>query len=222
MTLIRRLLTILIITSITVACGGGGSENSTVASSATVPSTNNTVVTNNPPVINAPTNVSTKENTYTEIDASQSTDSDGSINRFEWRQISGQFVSLQNINSDKVSFTTPEVSQNQMVVLELTITDNDNASTTSQVEIIIEDTTLKQPIISLQRSGNNVQVSWDDANADSYRLIFWQDGARPLELNTSSTILSLDNLSSGTYNVMVEAYDSLGHSIFSRPSQIGV
>ena len=212
---------IVIATSFVVACGGGG-EDSSVTPTVSSDSSSNTVVTNKPPVINVATDITTKENTYIRIDASASTDTDGDITSYQWRQVSGQSIALQNTDTDIVSFNSPNVDKTETMLIELIVTDNDNESTTTQIAITVEDTTLRQPTVSLQREGNNLQVSWDDVNAESYRLIYWQEGAKPLQLNTTSRVLNLSNLSSGTYTIIVEAYDALGHSIFSKPSLVGV
>ena len=220
MTFLKRLSVLVVLCTVITGCGGGGGSEG--GESPETPTPPPATSTNNPPVINVVSSVTSEENTNIQIDASGSTDSDGTITQFRWRQLSGVSLSLQSTDSPIVSFTTPEVNTDQIALIELTITDNDNASTSRQVSVTIENTNLMQPQVNLQRNGNQVQVSWNDANASSYRVLYWQEGSRPNERSTSGNSLSLDNLSSGTYNILVEAYDELGNSIFSVPSQIGV
>lgn len=69
------------------------------------------------------------------LDGSASTDSDGSIIAYEWRQLSGPTVNLVNANTARPSFVAPHQPATGFVVtFELMVTDNDrykNLSTTA-------------------------------------------------------------------------------------------
>ena len=72
------------------------------------------------------------------LDASASTDSDGSIIDYYWRETSGFGISIQDNNSARASFTAPTPSANTTLSIELSITDNQGTTTTTTLNINIE------------------------------------------------------------------------------------
>ncbi len=95
-----------------IACGGGSSSE---------------VVDNNQaPIANAGSNQHIDENTQVVLKGS-ATDADGLIDSYQWTQIGGMTVSLENANSKNVSFLAPEVMMeqgNELLTFELEVTDN--------------------------------------------------------------------------------------------------
>ena len=65
-------------------------------------------------------------------------------------------------------------------------------------------------------------LTWNDMNAASYRLMYWQGTDAPDELSTTDTAYTLPPLSRGDYTIVAEAYDPLGNSVFSAPVTIEV
>ncbi len=87
-------------------------------------------------VIDAPTSV--LENVTVSLDGSSSYDSDGAIARYSWKQISGVEVTLVDAESSVVNFNTPFISQDEVIVIELSVTDDKGNIDTDQVSITIQ------------------------------------------------------------------------------------
>lgn len=76
---------------------------------------------------------------------------------------------------------------------------------------------LSTPSVQSEVSNNQIVLSWSESNAESYRVIYWQDSQLPSEYITANRIYTTPTLDNGRYTVIVEAYDELGHSLFSVP-----
>jgi hypothetical protein len=86
------------------------------------------------PVANAGADQDVTEGSSVLLDASASTDADGSITRFRWRQTSGVTATLSDPNIAAPSFTAPLVSAaGGAIVFELTVTDDSGLSGTDTV-----------------------------------------------------------------------------------------
>jgi len=66
-----------------------------------------------------------------------SSDSDGAVAQFSWRQTSGPEVSIDNAFSANASFTTPELDATSVLNFRLTVTDNDGATGFTDVPVTI-------------------------------------------------------------------------------------
>jgi len=82
---------------------------------------------------------------------------------------------------------------------------------------------LLTPSLNVTSDAGVLTVNWNDAGAQSYRVLFWgPNEVDPMESFTTqlqfSTFLDVD----GQYSVIVEAYDELGNSLFSEPSFVEV
>lgn len=86
----------------------------------------------------------------------------------------------------------------------------------------IGNTTLSIPIVKVMNSGSQLEVSWSDSNAYRYRLLYWKEGEKPTQHFSHSLNFILEVLTSGNYFILVEAYDELGNSLFSKPVLIEV
>ena len=81
---------------------------------------------------------------------------------------------------------------------------------------------LKAPSVSVVTNGSSANLSWDNSNADQYRVLYWEGNNAPQEYITSSMGYTLPTLGLGIYTVIVEAYDELGNSLFSTPVTLEV
>ncbi|MGS2721498.1 PKD domain-containing protein [Paraglaciecola aestuariivivens] len=127
------------------ACGGGGSN------------TNNTPpanVTNSPPVANAGADQSVEENTLVTLDASASSDSDGSINSYQWTQTAGTAVAISNSSVAMPTFTAPSLSADETLTFQVVVTDDDGATATATVNILV----LKSNVPPTAHAGNDQTV----------------------------------------------------------------
>lgn len=66
-----------------------------------------------------------------------SSDSDGAVTRFSWRQISGPEVGIDSAFSANASFTTPELDATSLLTFRLTVTDNDGGTGFTDVPVTI-------------------------------------------------------------------------------------
>ncbi|RBW64704.1 chitinase [Vibrionales bacterium C3R12] len=71
------------------------------------------------------------------LDGSLSKDMDGTIRTYEWKQISGETVTLTDANQAKAKFAIDEVSQQQRLVFTLTVTDNEGATAIDEIVVTV-------------------------------------------------------------------------------------
>ena len=100
-----------------------------------------TVFDNIPPTASAGADQSVYEGTSVALDASGSSDSDGSIASYSWQQVdsSGYTAALIDADSATPSFTAPEVAADTELIFELTVTDNNGDQDSDTVVIAIKD-----------------------------------------------------------------------------------
>ncbi len=92
---------------------------------------------NLPPVADAGLNRTLSEFGNVALDGTASADPDGVIATFEWQQVSGPGVTLENPNTAAPFFAAPGVPGPTQISFELTVTDNEGAHDTSTVAITI-------------------------------------------------------------------------------------
>lgn len=71
------------------------------------------------------------------LDGSASKDSDGTITSYVWSQVSGTAVTLANGNAAVASFDVVEVTQQETLTFNLTVTDNEGATSTDTVVVTV-------------------------------------------------------------------------------------
>lgn len=74
------------------------------------------------------------------LDASFSSDSDGTIESYHWSQVSGPAITFDDDNSAHSSFASPVIAENQTIILELVVTDNNGDISNNTVTINLLDT----------------------------------------------------------------------------------
>lgn len=90
------------------------------------------------PLANAGLDQIVNENDIVTLSGS-GTDSDGTIVAYSWNQLSGDTVVLNNADTATASFTAPAVISAMPLAFELTVTDDDGATDTDQVIIVVND-----------------------------------------------------------------------------------
>lgn len=108
-------------------------------------------------------------------------DLDGEVMSYNWVQQSGQTLELTGQDTPELSFNTPEVSKTETLSFQLEITDNDDANTISEVDVVVTpsivgkvvDDPLKNAEIQLVDliSGEVISSVISDANG-GYQLAF--------------------------------------------------
>jgi hypothetical protein len=117
-------ITVLFITVLS-ACGGGGGTTTPPPTPANVS-----------PTADAGADQSVDEQTVVTLSGS-GTDSDGSVTNYSWAQTAGQSVTLTNASSASASFSSPILTTEMILTFQLTVTDNDGATTTNATDVIV-------------------------------------------------------------------------------------
>ena len=94
---------------------------------------------NQPPTADAGKDQTVTELVPVSLDGTASFDDDGTILAYLWEHTSGPSVNLSASDSPLPTFTSPQVTSDQQVVLTLTVTDNDGGRDRDTVTIFIDD-----------------------------------------------------------------------------------
>ena len=105
----------------TAGCGGSSGGGGT-----TTPPPANAA-----PVANAGTDQTVNELETVILDGSGSSDSDGSISTYAWRQVAGTSVTLDESDPQMPTFAAPDLDADETLSFELIVTDNDGAASTA-------------------------------------------------------------------------------------------
>lgn len=92
---------------------------------------------NKPPLAVTVPSFTVKQKTIVSLDGSKSYDPDGSVVSYRWKQVAGKAVTLKNATSAVATFTAPGTNTNLPLTFELTVTDNNGATGTSQVIVVV-------------------------------------------------------------------------------------
>ncbi|TMO04004.1 REJ domain-containing protein [Pseudoalteromonas sp. S558] len=111
--------------SLTLIGCGGGDDNPSVPP-----------IQNKYPTVSATAAQQTYENEEVLLNGT-ATDIDGTITKYLWQYKSGPAVTIRDANSLNASFTAPDVSSEQTLVLILTVEDDKGASAVDELSIII-------------------------------------------------------------------------------------
>lgn len=76
-------------------------------------------------------------NTVVTLNGAQSSDSDGDVLEFQWLQIGGPNVTLNNANAASANFTAPAVTSDTMLQFRLTVTDPSGLSDSATVTVTV-------------------------------------------------------------------------------------
>jgi|GEM_PF-1526118 len=111
-------------------------DNRNASATATVTITVNPV--NDAPIANAGADKTVDEGTLVTLDGSASYDPDGDPITYQWEQIQGPTVTLNNANTANPSFTAPFVNSDTILKFRLTVSDG-SLSSSSEVTITVKD-----------------------------------------------------------------------------------
>jgi len=140
------------------------------------------------------------------------TDTDGSIIRYEWRQISGISVILVGSNNAVSSFTSPDVSKDEVLEFELTVEDNEGTVSTATVTINVlflfgfkvdNYEVLWDSLITLNHRGG-LYVAVEDFNGDGFKdLLLGGENNHTLD---KTPIVLLINDGNGSFTEQTSTY----------------
>ena len=115
---------------------------------------------NDPPIADAGDNFSIGEGRTVTLDASQSIDPENNIIFYQWEQISGTQVNIDNRTKPKTFFTAPEVGPNgTKLVFKLLIIDHDGEDSEDTIEITIEDMAGQYMIQTIVGNNGSIEPS---------------------------------------------------------------
>ncbi|MDE3272106.1 carboxypeptidase-like regulatory domain-containing protein [Pseudoalteromonas sp. G4] len=113
-----------------VGCGGGSSSKPDTNTN------NDNTVQNIAPIVSL-TNQTVIEKSEVTISASAS-DTDGTIQSYQWQQTSGINVELSNTTSNHLTFSAPSIVENTELTFKVTVTDDDGAQTSESMTLTVE------------------------------------------------------------------------------------
>jgi ELWxxDGT repeat protein len=153
------------------------------------------------PLAAAGADVTVSASAVVSLNGSGSSDGDGSIVRFSWSRVSGDFdPTLGNADAAIASFTTPALQYGGVAVFQLEVTDNEGASASDQITVTVlgTDQALVAHAGSDQTVTENTLVTLDGtASNDPDNVItayVWE------ELSAGGIVLSDNTLAMPTFN----------------------
>jgi len=115
------------------------------------------VPVNDPPIAEAGENFAIGEGRTTYLDAIQSIDPENQIILYQWSQVTGEKVTIQNNTKSKANFVAPQVGPNGMtLVFKLLIIDHKGEESEDTIEITVEDMAGQYMIEAI--AGNNGSI----------------------------------------------------------------
>jgi len=168
---LSKTFTLIFLCIFIISCGGGGGSST---KPVTNPGTGNS---NSSPTSSAGQDQTVDEGTQVTLSGS-GTDSDGSISSYSWTQTAGTTVTLSGASSASTTFTAPEVESDEELTFQLTVTDNDGASNTNTVSIVVTDIPSTKVLWSITESSFFNNGSRPDMGIDNNgNIIFSGTGA---------------------------------------------
>jgi chitinase len=109
------------------------------AQAESAPVTRTVTIQNQPPIANAGIDYTVTSRSKAILAASQVSDPDGTIVQTQWRQVSGQAVTIVDANTSYAYFYAPNVKGGSQLILEFefTVTDNDGAQASDRKVITV-------------------------------------------------------------------------------------
>lgn len=95
---------------------------------------------NEPPRVIAESNRIVTSGATVVLDASQSSDPDGRVVKYNWKQTAGPTVVLKGVTAPVLSFVAPRVAQTTTLTFDITAQDDDSAASSSSVSVVVMGT----------------------------------------------------------------------------------
>ena len=190
---------VLALTLLAVGCGGGGGESGDAgapgdgggAGGGTDP-----LPANEAPTASISAPASADELTVVMLDGSASSDPEGAPLGFQWTQLGGPTIQINDATTAMPSFTAPEVAADSTVTIQLQVTDGVGATGVAQVGILITDIpVVNQPPTAnagddqVVASGDTVTLAGAGADPEGTTVTFaWTQPVGPAVMLSDATI----------------------------------
>jgi dienelactone hydrolase len=170
---------------------------------------------NTAPVVNAGADQNLTMPVSTLSITASASDPDGTIAAYTWTKASGPAATLTNTTSQTLSVTSLTSGTYSFNV---TVTDNQNATATDQVVVVVNPSTNQAPVVNagtdqtITLPANQVSLTATASDTDgSIASYAWSKISGPAATltNTTSQTLSVTSLTSGTYTFNVTVTDNL-------------
>ena len=140
------------------------------------------------------------------LDASATTDANGDSLSFNWVQTKGTTVNF-NADQSMINFMAPEVSSDETLVFDLTVTDDVNSSSAT-VEVLVKQVN-KAPVVSIEPhanvadEGTSISLSSTATDADNDSLTYnWEQISGPAmnlaDAQSATVTITLADVSADT------------------------
>jgi hypothetical protein len=166
---------------------------------------------NDPPSVSVPREVRGTVGNQTQVDATASSDPDGSIVKYEWdTDDDGEFEQTGGV-------LTPVFNSVQNRTVTIRVTDNDGATTTGTTTLLITDTTAPTPqlAVPVQPAPNTTVTLSGAASTDEGRIVTYEwdlNGDGEFERMTESPTVSVSYDSPGNRTIRLRTNDTAGNS----------
>ncbi|MBA6254094.1 right-handed parallel beta-helix repeat-containing protein [Colwellia sp. MB3u-55] len=141
-------------------------------------------VINQAPVIVVNTDETANEGSVVTFDASETIDAENDMLTYQWVQLTGITVELSGQDTETLSFTAPQVSNDESLTFELTVNDGRD-STTTEVELLVLQVNIA-PTVSIDShtssfdEGDSVSLKATGADEDADALSYaWEQTSGP-------------------------------------------
>ncbi|KXI27057.1 PKD domain-containing protein [Paraglaciecola hydrolytica] len=147
------------------------------------------------PTVNAGNDQTVDEQTSVTLTGSAA-DSDGSVASYSWTQTAGTTVTLNNANTATAGFTAPEINSNETLTFQLTVSDNDGASTSDHVDINILTlvaNTVNKTIYNNSKvilSVNEVDTTGVEINDSDTSFLWTQTSGETVEIENPNAMIT--------------------------------
>ena len=157
--------------------------------------------TKHAPIVNAGQDQEAKE-TATVTLMSVATDSDGTIVSYQWRQISGSSVQIDNDDKAEATFTAPSISSiSEILKFEILVTDSDGLTALDKVTVTVDSLPVFTNVNVIAGDGE-ITLSWelnDDKQLD-YITYFNIENGEQINFKTINGIHESEHSISGLTN----------------------
>ena len=182
---ILGMVTIFAVLLLLAGCGGGDEDEDTRPPA------------NLDPTAEAGADQSVNTGDTVMLDGSGSSDSDGSIDSYQWAQTAGPTVTLLNDDEASASFVAPVVNATVTLTFQLTVADDDDASDSDTVSVVVQPVTMPPEPELVSLSGTVTDQSTGNAIPGAAVTVYQESATAPLGTATTDAM--------GAYDIQISA-----------------